>query len=130
MPEGHHVNVIDQARQAYAPTQFSTKTDRSVEAQLVSQVTARLRAAMSHQPANFSGLVSAVHDNRRMWTTMAVDVADNENALPQELRAQLFYLAEFTEHHSRRVLRREADVTALIDINTAVLRGLKGRGNA
>ena len=61
---------------------------------------------------------------------MAIDVADNENALPQELRAQLFYLAEFTEHHSRRVLRREADVTALIDINTAVLRGLNGRENA
>jgi flagellar protein FlaF len=128
VPEGHHVNVIDQARQAYAPTQVSIRTNRSVEAQLVSQVTARLRAAQSQQPVNFSGLASAVHDNRRMWTTMAVDVADNENALPNELRAQIFYLAEFTEHHSRLVLRREADVSALIDINTAVLRGLNGRG--
>ncbi|WP_242651048.1 flagellar biosynthesis regulator FlaF [Yoonia tamlensis] len=121
------MNVIDQARQAYAPTQVSIRTDRSVEAQLVSQVTARLRAAMARQPANFPGLASAVHDNRRMWTTMAVDVAGNENALPSALRAQIFYLAEFTEHHSRRVLRREADATALIDINTAILRGLNGR---
>ncbi|MCG3269116.1 flagellar biosynthesis regulator FlaF [Yoonia sp. I 8.24] len=122
------MNVIDQARQAYAPTQISIRTNRSVEAQLVSQVTARLRVAGSHQADNFSGLVSAVHDNRRMWTTLAVDVSGNENALPSKLRAQIFYLAEFTEHHSRRVLRREADVSALIDINTAVLRGLNGRG--
>jgi flagellar protein FlaF len=85
---------------------------------------------MSLQKTNFSGLAGAVHDNRRMWTTMAIDVADNNNALPSELRAQLFYLAEFTEHHSHRVLRREADATALIDINTAVLRGLNGRGHA
>ena len=118
------MNAIEQARQAYAPTQVSIRTDRSVEAQLVSQITARLRRAASAQPFNFPALVAAVHDNRRMWTAMAADVADGDNGLPKALRAQIFYLAEFTEHHSRRILRRDADATALIDINTAVLRGL------
>ena len=124
VPEGTHVNVIEQARQAYAPTQTSIRTERSVEAQLFSQVTARLRKATTSTPLNFPLLVAAVHDNRRMWVTLAAGVADEDNALPRALRAQLFYLAEFTEHHSRRVLRKEADATALIDINTAVLRGL------
>ena len=118
------MNVIEQARQAYAPTQMSIRTDRSIEAQLVSQITARLRRAAAANPPNFSVLVAAIHDNRRMWTAMAADVADGDNGLPSALRAQIFYLAEFTEQHSRRVLRRDADTTALIDINTAVLRGL------
>lgn len=124
------MNAIQQARQAYAPTQVSIRTDRSVEAQLVSQITARLRKASAGQPASFPALVTAVHENRRMWTALAADVAGRDNALPRALRAQIFYLAEFTEHHSRKILRREADVTALIDINTAILRGLNSQGTA
>lgn len=124
------MNVIEQARQAYAPTQAAVRTERSVEAQLISQITARLRAAANATPANFPALVAALHDNRRMWTTMAAGVADNDNALPSDLRAQLFYLAEFTEQHSQKILRGHAEPGALIDINTAVLRGLNGQGVA
>lgn len=122
------MNVIEQARQAYAPTQRGIRTDRSIEAQLISQVTARLTQAAKAHPENFPSLVAAVDDNRRMWTTLAIDVADNENALPQALRAQIFYLSEFTEHHSRKVLNRTSSPQALIDINTAILRGLNGQG--
>ena len=118
------MNVIEQARQAYAPTQTAIRTDRSIEAQLISQITARLRAAAANQPQAFPALMAAIHDNRRLWTTMAADVADKDNGLPASLRAQIFYLAEFTNHHSRRVIRKEADVTPLIEINTAVMRGL------
>lgn len=84
------MNVIEQARQAYAPTQVSIRTERSVEAQLISQITARIRKAAASQPQNFPALVAAIHDNRRMWTTMAADVADGENGLPGSLRAKIF----------------------------------------
>lgn len=124
------MNVIEKARQAYAPTRTAIRTERSVEAQLISQVTARLRKASAMQVADFPALVAALHDNRRLWTTMAAGVADNDNALPSALRAQIFYLAEFTEHHSQKVLRGTADSAALIEINTAVLRGLNGQGAA
>ena len=124
------MNVTEQARQAYAPTQVSIRTERSVEAQLISQITSRLRKAATAQPDDFPALVAALHDNRRMWTTMAAGVADNDNALPSQLRAQLFYLAEFTALHSQKVLRGKAEPTALIEINTAVLRGLNGQGAA
>ncbi|MFQ1700431.1 flagellar biosynthesis regulator FlaF [Loktanella agnita] len=124
------MNVIEQARQAYAPTQVSIRTERSVEAQLISQITSRMRKVADAEPRNFSALASAVYENRRMWMTMAADVAGSDNALPQNLRAQIFYLAEFVEHHSRKVLRDDANVGALIDINTAVMRGLNGQGAA
>ncbi len=124
------MNVIEQARHAYAPTRHAIRTERSVEAQLIGQITARLRKAATAEPLDFPALVTALHENRRMWTTMAAGVSDNDNALPKELRAQLFYLAEFTEKHSRDVLRGDVNATALIDINTAILRGLNGQGAA
>lgn len=121
------MNVIEQAQQAYAPTQVATRTTRSVEAQLISQITARLQKLSNGNPQDFPKLVAALHDNRRMWNTMAIDVADKGNALPKELRAQIFYLAEFTEHHSQQVIRGKAETSALIDVNMAVLRGLNGQ---
>ncbi len=122
------MNAILQAQQAYAPTQVSIRTERSIEAQLVSRVTARLKKAISTPPINFPELAAALHSNRRMWTTLAAEVAEPDNALPESLRAQIFYLAEFTDQHSQKVLNQKADASALIDINTAVLRGLSGQG--
>lgn len=122
------MNAIEQARQAYAPTQIATRTNRAVEAQLFGQITARLRQSLADQPSDFSVLAAAINDNRRMWTALAASVADNDNDLPADLRAKIFYLAEFTDHHSQQVLRKKATVQALVDINTAILRGLNGQG--
>ncbi len=79
--------------------------------------------------ANFRALAEALHENRTLWTHLAAEVADDDNELSQDLRARLFYLAEFTAHHSRKVLRGEADVAPLIEVNTAVMRGLSGKGD-
>lgn len=121
------MNVIEQARQAYAPTQMAIRSDRAIEAQLLSQVTARLRRSMTENGVNFPALARAIYDNRRIWATLAISVADQDNRLPDDLRAKLFYLAEFTEHHSAKVLAGAADARALIDVNTAVMRGLNGQ---
>ena len=119
------MNAIDLARQAYAPSPATLRSPRSIEAQLMADVTHRL----SRQDASFPDLAAAVHANRQMWATLAVDVADPDNALPPELRASIFYLAEFTDHQSRKYLRGEADLAPLIEINSAVLRGLRGEGS-
>ncbi|TNC51556.1 flagellar biosynthesis regulator FlaF [Rubellimicrobium rubrum] len=117
------MNAMQQARNAYAGPQSPIRTPRQTEHQVFSTVTARLAAA-AQRPEDFSGTVAALHDNRRLWTFVAAQVAGKDNALPQDLRARLFYLAEFTDHHTNRVLNREADLQPLIDINTAVMRGL------
>jgi flagellar protein FlaF len=120
------VNVSQQARQAYSPNQSQVSTPRSLEAQLVSQVTAQLRNA-DKTDSDFPSLVAALHNNRRLWTTLATSVADTDNKLPKELRAQIFYLAEFTDIHTQKVLRKSATAAPLIDINMAILRGLNGK---
>jgi flagellar protein FlaF len=118
------VNVIEQARQAYAPNRTAVQTGRSTEFTLFSQITARLRAASAPNKENFAELASAIHDNRRLWTILAADVSDVGNTLPDTLRAQIFYLSEFTQIHSRKVLRGAADVSALLDVNAAIMSGL------
>lgn len=123
------MNVIEQARQAYAPKHFPLRTPRSVEAELFSQITSRLKKYSIDSKKTYPEFVTALHDNRRLWSTMAADVSDSLNTLPAALRAQLFYLAEFTEIHSRKVINGEATADALIDINTSILRGLNSRGN-
>lgn len=119
------MNAMEQARAAYAAPQSAIRTPRQAEHQVFSLVTARLAAA-AKQPENFPALAAVLHDNRRLWTRIAIDVADKDNGLPEDLRARIFYLAQFTDHHSSRVLRREADLQPLIDINTAIMRGLAG----
>ena len=42
------------------------------------------------------------------------------------LRAQLISLAEFVRKHSLAVLGGRAKVATLIDINTAIMKGLRG----
>jgi flagellar biosynthesis activator protein FlaF len=116
------VNVIEQARQAYAPANSHLRTDRSTELQVFSQTTSRLRKAATAIPFDFSQLAAALHEN-----LLAADVADDDNGLTPDLRAQIFYLAEFTAYHSRKVLKGEATVEALVDINLAIMRGLSGQ---
>ena len=118
------MNAIELARQAYAPSSFHLKTDRKVEAEAIGKITARLRSADSNKDRNFPALVTALHDNRRLWNALAVDVIGADNELPEQLRAQIFYLAEFTELYSAKVLKGEADAAALIEVNTSVMRGL------
>jgi flagellar protein FlaF len=113
---------------AYARHETPVRSLRSIEYDLIAQVTQRLRNAWARRDSDFPGLVAALTDNQRLWSTLASDVAQPENGLPAPLRARLFYLYEFTVHHSRAVLDKGASVEVLTDINTAVLRGLRGQG--
>lgn len=113
---------------AYARRETPARSLRSVEYDLVAQVTQRLQAAWANRTNDFPALVGAVTDNQQLWSTLASDVALPGNGLPAPLRAKLFYLYEFTTHHSRAVLEGGASVEVLTDINMAVLRGLRGDG--
>lgn len=125
------MNAQFMAQAAYAGKDAATRTPRAIEYEVFARITQRLRAAASTDaPGGFAQLAQALHDNRKLWTTLAMDLADNGNALPVALRARLFYLSEFTAQHTSRVLVAEAGADVLIDINTAVMRGLQVQGGA
>jgi len=110
----------------YAQAARALETPRSIEYRVFSAITGRMRRASEAADA-FPALVAALHENLSLWTTIMADAADSRNGLPAQLRAQLVYLGDFTRAHTQKVLRREADVAPLIDINTSVMRGLRAR---
>jgi flagellar biosynthesis activator protein FlaF len=117
-----------QAPIAYARRETPARSQRAVEYDLIAHVTQRLRSASANRVTDFPGFARALTENQQLWSTLASDVALPGNALPADLRARLFYLYEFTAKHSRAVLEGEASIDVLTDINTAVMRGLRGEG--
>ena len=115
-----------QAGAIYARPEAPQKTPRALEYELLARVTQALTVAWAARKQNYSGLMTALDDNLRLWATLAADVAEPTNGLPAPLRAQIFYLYEFSVQHSRAVRDDTASVEVLIDINTAVMRGLRG----
>ena len=122
------------AHSAYGRPDTPARSPRTVEYDLFARVTRALAAAQTATGpagrADFAALARALHDNGQMWRVLATDVAEPGNALPAALRARLFYLFQFTEVHSRKVLDGTAEAGVLVDINTAVMRGLRGEGVA
>ena len=120
------MSALAQPESLYGEATRATGTPRSVEYQVFSQVTGRLnRARRDGEP--FSRLAAALQDNLRLWTVIATDVTSAGNGLPLQLRGQLADLAKFVRLHTHKVLRREAEAGILIEINTAVMRGLSGQ---
>lgn len=120
------MNAHAQARTAYSQHGTPIRTLRGSEYEIFARVTHALRAAAMQGRPGFAALARAIHDNRRLWTVLASDVADGQNALPEDLKARIFYLAEFTARHSGKVLNENASVAPLIEINTLIMRGLRG----
>lgn len=114
------------ARTAYANPDFALRTPRKIEFDAFARVTRQLRIAAENKDQRFADLVRALDDNRRLWMALACDVADPANQLDSQLKARIFYLAEFTFHQTQRLLVGEGEPSILIDINTAVMRGLAG----
>lgn len=122
------MSAISQAQRAYAPGAGAAaiRTPRSIEFEVIARITHRLKTAI--EARNTRGLIDVLHENRKLWTALAADVASSDNALPQDLRARIFYLAEFTGQHTSKVLRNEATAVPLLEINAAILGGLKIKG--
>ncbi|MDE9450083.1 flagellar biosynthesis regulator FlaF [Aliiroseovarius sp. Z3] len=122
------MNAVTLAKKAYSTSSRAPlRTSRGTEYDAFAKVTHQLDRA---QTTGFADLAAALHENRRLWTLLAADVADDGNALPNELRARIFFLSEFTADHSRKVLSEGEDVSVLVDINTAIMRGLRQTGGA
>ncbi len=122
------MTAIFKAKAAYRTQVQAVRTARAQEYDALARVTHRLRVASQTRGPILGQLAGAVHDNQRLWIAFAVDVADPQNGLPVPLRAQILGLANFTREYSSRVLRDGASLDPLVDINTAVMRGLSGAG--
>lgn len=122
--------VSSAAIRGYAENALSTRSDRRSEYDVFAKVTRRLRDAAQTAKSDFPKYAEALHDNQRLWTALSVDVLATGNALPDPIKARILYLAEFTRVHSQKVLSEHAPVLPLLEINVAVMRGLKSEKGA
>ena len=119
------MNATSQALRGYSANATTTRSDRRMEYDVVARVTQGLRDAATKAKTDFPAYAEALNLNQKLWTALVVDLVDEKNPLPNELKARLVYLAEFTNHHTRKILRENASVMPLLEINMAVMRGLK-----
>lgn len=119
------MNVVERAQDGYSKNAVHMKSPRDAEYEAFAKVSHRLRTAAQKRATDFPGYIAALYDNSRLWTTLASDLSVPENGLPKELKARLFWLAEFTNSETRKLFKNEGDVGILIEINAAVLQGLR-----
>ena len=120
------MNALLKAKSAYSAANAPTRTAKDFEFEVIARITRKMiSAAKSKGPNSFPALAEALHDNRKMWNLFEIDVASSENALPIELKEQIFYLSAFTREHTSKVLSRKAGIKPLVEINTAIMRGLR-----
>lgn len=120
------MNINAEARSAYAAAASPIRTARTSEYAIFAKVTHKLKDVDETDKAAFPRLAAAVTDNQRLWGALFEDLIHEGNALPAPLKAQLIGLAEFVRKHSLKVLAGKASVLPLIDINTSIMRGLRG----
>lgn len=99
------------------------RTARDAEYEIISRVTHMLRRAVEGGPGR--DRIAAVHKNNELWTILAADLASPENGLPDDVKAGLLSLAAFSLRHGHQALAGTAGIEALIDMNMALMRGLR-----
>ncbi len=116
--------------QAYRQTANRTESPRELEYRLFGQVTRALMHAASVDRSDMATRIDALDWNRRLWTALATDCSDPDNALNAPMRAQIISISLFVGRHSSAVMRGDDDFEALIDINRSIMQGLAGQQQA
>jgi flagellar protein FlaF len=115
---------------AYQQAAQRAETPRDVEYRLFAQVTRALIDVKSTPREDIRAWIDILHWNRRVWAALADDCAQQDNALPESTRAQIISLSLFVHRTTSQVMRREAEIDVLIDLNRTMMQGLSGRPEA
>ncbi|MTH76107.1 hypothetical protein GL286_00015 [Paracoccus aestuariivivens] len=70
--------------------------------------------------------ISAISRNNELWTFLGAALADPSNQLRDDLKSGLMSLSAFVLRHGHNVLVGRGNTNVLIDINMAIMRGLRG----
>jgi flagellar protein FlaF len=110
---------------AYQNTQQITENPRETEYRLFGQVTGALITAQREKRTG-GPLCEAIDWNRKLWRLLAADCLDENNKLPDGLRANIVSLSLFVTRYSKDVMRSGAPLDPLIEINRSIMQGLQG----
>ena len=118
------------AFKAYGEVTQRTAGEKDIELALFQQITNELRNVSDADTVQPTDWAEAIHRNQQLWTTIAIDLLNPGNALPEEMKRSLLYLAEFVRQNSLKILSGEGDIADLIEINQSIMMGLSGASAA
>jgi flagellar protein FlaF len=121
------MNSAHAAARRYTSLSEHTRNAKDLEYEVILGVTRDLTKQGANQAVDFPRFAKTLNKNERLWIEIGTQVADPNNQLDTNLRARLFYMAEFVTHQTSKVLSGETGVESLVEMNVAVLRGLKGK---
>lgn len=107
-----------------AYTSAAIRGTRDIEYDVFSQVTRLL--LQSSRDCRGNATIWAVSKNNELWTILAADLAAAGNRHDDDVKAGLISLALFSLKHGQGVLSGRETTDALIDVNLAVMKGLRG----
>ncbi|MGL1311230.1 flagellar biosynthesis regulator FlaF, partial [Vibrio parahaemolyticus] len=81
--------------------------------------------ASDADPTDFSTRIRALDWNRRVWAALANDCMNDNNGLPEAVRASIISLSIWVSKHASAVMRREEGFQPLIDVNRIIMQGLR-----
>lgn len=117
--------------QAYEQARSRAESPRDMEYRLFGQVTRALMEAVQLPDWEIGKRMEALDWNRQLWTTLATECAQPENALPPAVRASIISLSIWVGKHTSAVIRKEETIEPLIEINRMIMQGLASQaGNA
>jgi flagellar protein FlaF len=118
------------AFKAYGEVTQRTAGEKDIELALFQQITNELRNVSDVNTVQPTDWAEAIHRNQQLWTTIAIDLLNPGNALPEEMKRSLLYLAEFVRQNSLKILSGDGDIADLIEINQSIMMGLSGTSAA
>ena len=110
--------------QKYQSTLTVTEGPRQTEYRLFAQVTKALLDAKAEGEKG-KEFITAIDWNRRLWMTLQMDLASDDNGLSDALKAQLISVAIWVDRHTSSALRGDAKIQPLITVNRAIMEGLE-----
>ena len=108
----------------YDASDTTIRSERSIEYQAFAKATSAMVMYEKRGSPEYGELSEIVHKNRQLWNVLGNDVLSEGNELPAELRASIFSLSQFVAQHSAKVLKKEASLDTLVELNKTIMRGL------
>ena len=115
------------AQSVYGTSGRTIGSDRDVEVQVFQTAIARLRPLMGPDFKLTPDAADTLSENLKLWDILTVDLVHPDNDLDDALVAQIISLGRFVRFHTHGLYSGSGSVDVLVDINTAILKGLLGQ---
>jgi flagellar protein FlaF len=115
------------ARSVYGNTGRAIGSDRDVEVKVFQTAISNLKPFTGPDFKLNSEAAHALSENLRLWDILTVDLINPDNDIADGLSNQLIELGRFVRAHTHALYNGRGSVDVLVDINTAILKGLLGQ---